>query len=229
MIFVTLSIVITVFVLNVHHRSSATHTMPRWVRRLFLSAVPRWLCMRRPHHSLRPVRRTDKLLPVRSPGPSHTWITESDIDFHGNQDGNGCYSGHQLDSRDELRHYDLHSYSNSGNMTRFGVQRVSSLSPPSPPSLETLHTHLDWDTPLVECGSIQSLSASAVSPAVVSALEGVTYIAEHLRAEDADFSVQEDWKYVAMVVDRIFLWMFIIVCLLGTVGLFLPPWLSGMI
>uniref|UniRef100_A0A3B4XA59 Cholinergic receptor nicotinic alpha 2 subunit n=1 Tax=Seriola lalandi dorsalis TaxID=1841481 RepID=A0A3B4XA59_SERLL len=195
MIFVTLSIVITVFVLNVHHRSSATHTMPRWVRRLFLSAVPRWLCM--------------KLLPVRTPGPSHitsTWITEeSDIDLHGNQDDNGCYSSHQ----------------------------IPSLSPPSlgytllPQRQSTLS--LDWDTPLVERGSIQTPLASVVSPAVASALEGVTYIAEHLRAEDADFSVQEDWKYVAMVVDRIFLWMFIIVCLLGTVGLFLPPWLSGMI
>uniref|UniRef100_A0A3Q3NA34 Neuronal acetylcholine receptor subunit alpha-2-like n=1 Tax=Mastacembelus armatus TaxID=205130 RepID=A0A3Q3NA34_9TELE len=133
MIFVTLSIVITVFVLNVHHRSSATHTMPRWVRRLFLSTVPRWLCMKRPRRHL----------PVWTPGPSHvtsTWITqESDVDLH-----------------------------------------------------------------------------------VVSALEGIAYIAEHLRAED-------DWKYVAMVVDRIFLWMFVIVCLLGTVGLFLPPWLSGMI
>lgn len=68
-----------------------------------------------------------------------------------------------------------------------------------------------------------------LSPSVIRALEGVQYIADHLRAEDADFSVKEDWKYVAMVIDRIFLWMFIIVCLLGTIGLFLPPWLAGMI
>ncbi|XP_031707631.1 neuronal acetylcholine receptor subunit alpha-2-like [Anarrhichthys ocellatus] len=237
MIFVTLSIVITVFMLNVHHRSSETHTMPRWVHGLFLSAVPRWLCMKRPQHGVRPARLhhlTDKLLPVRTPGPAHissTWVTqESDIDLYDSQE----------DARDETHYCDVHGYTDADNLGRFGVKvagrpRISPLSPPLPPSLGYIllpqrlsPLSLDWDTPPVEHGSIQGPMASALSPAVVSALEGVTYIAEHLRAEEADFSVKEDWKYVAMVVDRIFLWMFIIVCLLGTVGLFLPPWLSGM-
>lgn len=47
MIFVTLSIVITVFAINIHHRSSSTHTnMAPWVRRIFLHRLPKLLCMR---------------------------------------------------------------------------------------------------------------------------------------------------------------------------------------
>uniref|UniRef100_A0A8C0VUS5 E2 ubiquitin-conjugating enzyme n=3 Tax=Neoaves TaxID=3078114 RepID=A0A8C0VUS5_CYACU len=47
MIFVTLSIVITVFAINIHHRSSSTHNaMAPWVRRIFLHKLPKLLCMR---------------------------------------------------------------------------------------------------------------------------------------------------------------------------------------
>lgn len=48
MIFVTLSIVITVFVLNVHYRTPKTHTMPCWVRKVFLGLLPRVMFMTRP-------------------------------------------------------------------------------------------------------------------------------------------------------------------------------------
>lgn len=48
MIFVTLSIVITVFVLNVHYRTPKTHTMPCWVRAVFLELLPRVMFMTRP-------------------------------------------------------------------------------------------------------------------------------------------------------------------------------------
>ncbi|KAG9328716.1 hypothetical protein JZ751_011371 [Albula glossodonta] len=50
-------------------------------------------------------------------------------------------------------------------------------------------------------------------------LTALCFIADHMRAEDADFSGKQDWKYVAIVIDRIFLWMFIIVGLRGSIRL----------
>uniref|UniRef100_A0A4W4HQZ7 Cholinergic receptor, nicotinic, alpha 2b (neuronal) n=1 Tax=Electrophorus electricus TaxID=8005 RepID=A0A4W4HQZ7_ELEEL len=173
MIFVTLSIIITVFVLNVHHRSPGTHEMPRWVHAVFLDLIPRWLFMRRP---VPDGRRRQRLLLLRQQQQQE-------------QRGKGPWgTGKQLGGR--VNH--------------------------------TKRAALD-DSPQSDDQRFP------LSPSIMRALEGVHYIADHLRAEDADFSVKEDWKYVAMVIDRIFLWMFIIVCLLGTIGLFLPPWLAGMI
>lgn len=164
---------------------------------------PNSLCCLRRHHL------TNKLLPVRTPGPSHsasTWMTqESDIDLHGYQEEIGRHSSQELDSvdtGDETHYCDLHGCPNTDHSGRFGVKingrlRISSLSPPSPRCLGyTLLPQrpstfsLDWDAPSEEHGSTQSPSTSVLSPAVISALEGVTYIAEHLRAEDADFSVR---------------------------------------
>uniref|UniRef100_A0A4X2KRE2 Cholinergic receptor nicotinic alpha 2 subunit n=1 Tax=Vombatus ursinus TaxID=29139 RepID=A0A4X2KRE2_VOMUR len=171
MIFVTLSIVITVFVLNVHHRSPGTHIMPHWVRVAFLGCIPRWLWMNRPlpvlelHHN-----------PVQKLSTTHRWL-DTNVD--------------EKEGEEEEESWEFSGHSSPG----LSYQRLDSLCPPS----------------------------------IQKALEGVHYIADHLRTEDADFSVKEDWKYVAMVIDRIFLWMFIIVCFLGTIGLFLPPLEAGMI
>uniref|UniRef100_A0AAZ3NNQ5 Cholinergic receptor, nicotinic, beta 2 n=1 Tax=Oncorhynchus tshawytscha TaxID=74940 RepID=A0AAZ3NNQ5_ONCTS len=60
-------------------------------------------------------------------------------------------------------------------------------------------------------------------PGLEEAVDGVRFIANHMKTEDDDQSVSEDWKYVAMVIDRLFLWIFIIVCVSGTVGMFLQP------
>lgn len=48
MVLVTFSIVTSVCVLNVHHRSPSTHHMPAWVQRVFLHQLPVFLFMRRP-------------------------------------------------------------------------------------------------------------------------------------------------------------------------------------
>lgn len=51
MVLVTFSIVTSVCVLNVHHRSPTTHTMPPWVRTLFLHKLPALLFMKQPRQN----------------------------------------------------------------------------------------------------------------------------------------------------------------------------------
>ncbi|XP_054572907.1 neuronal acetylcholine receptor subunit alpha-2 isoform X2 [Eptesicus fuscus] len=193
MIFVTLSIVITVFVLNVHHRSPRTHNMPHWVRGAFLSRVSRWLLMKRPLPPLELHGSPDLKL-----DPSYYWL-ETNVDAQEMEE-------EEEEEEEEDRWVSSSSmdvlYSHGGLHQRVSGPKAKA--------------------PLQKGGLLLSLRMQ-------KALEGVHYIADHLRAEDADSSVKEDWKYVAMVIDRIFLWLFIIVCILGTVGLFLPPLLAGMI
>uniref|UniRef100_A0A4W3HLJ0 Cholinergic receptor nicotinic alpha 3 subunit n=1 Tax=Callorhinchus milii TaxID=7868 RepID=A0A4W3HLJ0_CALMI len=114
MIFIILSIVITVFVLNVHYRTPKTHTMPSWVRTIFVELLPRVMFMVR---------------------PTKDWEAEKP---------------------QQIRYPDC-----------------------------------------TELFNLNSLSSSS--------------------------EVEDDWKYVAMVIDRICLWLFILVCVSGTVGLFLQP------
>lgn len=58
-------------------------------------------------------------------------------------------------------------------------------------------------------------------PEVTKAFEGVRFIAEHTRREEESVRVKEDWKYVAMVLDRLFLWIFTLAVLVGTAGIIL--------
>ncbi|XP_040919812.1 neuronal acetylcholine receptor subunit alpha-2 [Toxotes jaculatrix] len=245
MIFVTLSIVITVFVLNVHHRSPSTHKMPRWVHSVFLDLIPRWLFMRRPA----PDGRRRRLLLLQQEAAAERRQGQIAGYKSGNclsTSANWLRDGTTSEEPERSCYEDLEL----GTLTSYFSFRPPSPRPPGstpPPQQKTPQNSQNRQE--AAGGTNRQLTGARVnptqrpikventaldskfllSPSVIRALEGVHYIADHLRAEDADFSVKEDWKYVAMVIDRIFLWMFIIVCLLGTIGLFLPPWLAGMI
>ncbi|XP_048205685.1 neuronal acetylcholine receptor subunit alpha-4-like isoform X2 [Perognathus longimembris pacificus] len=315
MIFVTLSIIITVFVLNVHHRSPRTHTMPAWVRRVFLDIVPRLLFMKRPSvvkdncrrliESMHKMANTPRFWPepegqpgipgdahgIAGPSPSPSFCAPPDTPAEPrpvckppsdqapatqSSETKQTSPGHSPGSRGlpnsagapglvKARSLSVQHVSSPGEAAEVSVRyRSRSIQccaprdgpaspaegPPagSPTSLKPRWTQLPSPARPSPCkcsckepppvfpvtvlktqGAKAPASPLPLSPALMRAVEGVQYIADHLKAEDTDFSVKEDWKYVAMVIDRVFLWMFIIVCLLGTVGLFLPPWLAGMI
>ncbi|XP_026224544.1 neuronal acetylcholine receptor subunit alpha-4b [Anabas testudineus] len=334
MVFVTLSIIITVFVLNVHHRSPQTHGMPHWVRRVFLDWVPRVLFMKRPpgtakqhckkliemmhrptiisatgnsqafwtglETGLRQMGQVENVLPktpsdspsilVCSPSPPSSPLEEGKEGDHPLKPNIFCRpTSGQYSVLSEKQ--PLHGHNSAASSTSqlslpptLPLGPLRSLSKEEPNTLAPNGRSLSVEqmcdqqkelaqragyrcrshsfqycclhdeelevigitgrvkkqapTDLAETlkaestkeeSTQQNLMIPTISPAMQRAIEGVQYIADHLRAEDADFSVKEDWKYVAMVIDRIFLWMFVLVCILGSVGLFLPPWLAGMI
>ncbi|XP_054444224.1 neuronal acetylcholine receptor subunit beta-4 [Pteronotus mesoamericanus] len=183
MVLVTFSIVTSVCVLNVHHRSPSTHTMAPWVKRYFLHQLPAFLFMKRPDSNS-----------LRAPQPSQSRLTQSEATA-ATTSATGPASSSNL----------------YGSSTYF--VNPASAAPKSPSGSDLVGNSRDF----------RMRPSGRFQHNVQEALEGVSFIAQHMKSDDQDQSVVEDWKYVAMVVDRLFLWVFVCVCVLGTVGLFLPP------
>ncbi|CAL8256471.1 unnamed protein product [Boreogadus saida] len=176
MVLVTFSIVTSVCVLNVHHRSPTTHTMPPWVKLVFLNKLPALLFMQQPRNSCerQRLRQRRKAQEKRAGGRGF-----------GKENTSPCTC-----------------YVNRAS----GASRDLPRGKPAPGG------------PVLT----QALLGQAC-PGFEEAVDGVRFIANHMKTEDDDLSVSEDWKYVAMVIDRLFLWIFVFVCVFGTVGMFLQP------
>ena len=65
MILVTLSVVVTIAVLNVNFRSPSTHRMAPWVKRVFIDYLPKLLCINRPHRKSQTTEIELNALPTR--------------------------------------------------------------------------------------------------------------------------------------------------------------------
>ncbi|XP_036406912.1 neuronal acetylcholine receptor subunit alpha-3-like [Megalops cyprinoides] len=216
MIFVTLSIVITVFVLNVHYRTPTTHTMPAWVRSVFLGVLPRVMLMRRP---------IDQQEALKSSGGSSGCGSLSCAD--GICKG-GCGGGGGGGGSGGKKRKSSARQQDSVNCLEYGENKVAAGDPKKCPCQQGKEApEAPEPGKLARQLSPQPINAvvafSVVSPEIKQAIESVKYIAENMRSRNKAKEVEDDWKYVAMVIDRIFLWVFVLVCVLGTLGLFLQP------
>ncbi|XP_053611539.1 acetylcholine receptor subunit beta-like 2 isoform X6 [Plodia interpunctella] len=179
MILVSLSVWVTVCILNVHFRSPSTHTMSPWMKKLFLQVMPKLLMMRRTKYSL--------------PDYDDTFVS------------NG-YTNELEMSRDSLT-------------DAFGDSKVSDNGDyrKSPALEDDILSASAHQRPSVT--ESENMLPRHLSPEVAAALQSVRFIAQHIKDADKDNEVVEDWKFMSMVLDRFFLWLFTIACFVGTFGI----------
>ncbi|KAM9425183.1 cholinergic receptor, nicotinic, beta 1 (muscle) like [Pholidichthys leucotaenia] len=172
MILVTFSVILSVVVLNLHHRTASTHIMPHWVRKMFIHFLPKYIGMTRPipEEPLIEEESADDT-PIRS--------------YNGRQPG-GEYFFRKINP-------DLVQPWRGRNESPVQLQRLP-----------------DNDS-----------FCLILPPNLKSAIAAVTYVAEQLKKQDTDDSLTGDWQYIALVVDRLFLWLFVIITTLGTLAMFL--------
>ncbi|CAI5437965.1 unnamed protein product [Caenorhabditis angaria] len=58
-----------------------------------------------------------------------------------------------------------------------------------------------------------------LSPGALRAIEAIEYITDHLKRDEEHKSYRDDWKYVAMVIDRLLLYVFFGITVGGTCGI----------
>ncbi|XP_060111421.1 neuronal acetylcholine receptor subunit beta-2 [Heteronotia binoei] len=197
MVLVTFSIVTSVCVLNVHHRSPTTHTMPPWVKVVFLEKLPTLLFMKQPRQNCARQR-------LRQRRQNQERTTSS---FFRRDGAHSC-----------MRYFNPATVTKLGTGNNGNGGGGGSSGGSSRPFTETSDG----------VNGFRDRPGQAVPPGhcccgLEEAVDGVRFIADHMKSEDDDQSVSEDWKYVAMVIDRLFLWIFVFVCVFGTIGMFLQP------
>ncbi|XP_008433814.1 acetylcholine receptor subunit beta [Poecilia reticulata] len=174
MILVTCSVILSVVVLNLHHRSPNTHMMPMWVRKIFIHLLPPYLYMMRPKVetplSLEMIPRREKQMVMTiSKAADEYFIRKPDLSILFPKPNRFQPEGLCTDLRKFID---------------------------GPSSYLTLPDELK------------------------SAIDAITYIAEALQAEKDYEALKEDWQFVAMVVDRMFLWIFVVFTTVGTLAIF---------
>ncbi|XP_052902461.1 acetylcholine receptor subunit alpha-like 2 isoform X4 [Anopheles moucheti] len=196
MILVGLSVVITIIILNIHYRKPSTHKMAPWVRKFFILRLPKLLLMRVPNDLLKELAANKINYGIKISKSKFGAALAAHSQMQPNSGGS---------SPDSIRHMQgrpggcngLHSTT----ATNRGLGGYNGL-------------------PSVMSGLDESLSDVAPRKKypfeLEKAIHNVMFIQHHMQRQDEFNAEDQDWGFVAMVLDRLFLWLFTIASLFGT-------------
>ncbi|ERL84827.1 hypothetical protein D910_02251 [Dendroctonus ponderosae] len=195
MLLCTLSVVVTIAVLNVNFRSPVTHKLAPWVRTVFIETLPPILFIKRPKKDDDDNEECMLTDVLHIPGPFNMY------------------------EKPTFESFDLGL---SGG--RFEIPPPGLACFDEPPFPLPLAGGDDELYSPASCRTGAFDPPSDVSPGfgrvdgydMEKTIADSKFIAQHVRNKDSFENVEEDWKYVAMVLDRLFLWIFTLACVVGT-------------
>lgn len=209
MLLVGLSVVITIIILNIHYRKPSTHKMSPWVRAFFIKRLPKLLLMRVPKDLLRDLAASKinygKQLSKTKFGQA--LIDEMQLNSGGSSPGS-------------IRRMQLRGGIGgcNGLHTTAATNRFSGLVGALGGGLSTLSGYNGL--PSVLSGLDDSLSDIGQRKKypfeLEKAIHNVMFIQHHMQRQDEFNAEDQDWGFVAMVLDRLFLWLFSIASIVGT-------------
>ncbi|CAG2166034.1 unnamed protein product [Oppiella nova] len=225
-IMVAFSVVMTVIVLNFHHRTTEHHDMPQWIRTIILTWLPWLLRIDRPG-KVKPPRgrnaKTSNSSPVKRQeiaNISHkmkeleqfhasrqvmSHIMDGEEDFIQLHPTNRCLGGcHQCYSNVDSFHNNLYNMQNRSadepDISAYNSQMNDSPTDTSCPQVSNCVREL---TPI---------------------FRELKFITNRMRREDELLEIISEWKFAAMVIDRLCLILFTTFAVISTaVCLFSAP------
>ncbi|XP_011293454.1 acetylcholine receptor subunit alpha-like 2-like isoform X1 [Musca domestica] len=205
MLLVGLSVVITIIILNIHYRKPSTHRMAPWVRSFFIKRLPKLLLMRVPKDLLRDLAANK---------------VNYNMNFNKTKFGKALMDEMNISSGDSSPDSIRRMQGRVGNglHSASATNRFSGMMGVLGGGLSTLSGYNGL--PSVLSGLDDSLSDVAPRKKypfeLEKAIHNVMFIQNHMQRQDEFNAEDQDWGFVAMVLDRLFLWIFAIASLVGT-------------
>ncbi|ULT82857.1 hypothetical protein L3Y34_012237 [Caenorhabditis briggsae] len=205
------AVVGTVVIVNIYFRSALSHKMPTWVKKVFLEFLPHLLVMKRPERI--PIFNGyfveeycaseifDASLVM--PSMTATMLPFLQVTSNLNKEASSASSGQSSEHHENCSKW----------KKRLSIRMSRRRAP---------RARLDDDGEDIVDDSngnhVDSLQEK-ISKEMKTTVEAIAYIAEHMKREMSLKKMRDDWKYVAMVLDRLILLIFFGVTLGGTLGI----------
>jgi len=201
MFMVASSVVTTIMILNYHHRLADTHEMPPWVRCIFLQWIPWALRMGRPGEKI-----TRKTIMMQNK------MKELDLKERSSK----SLLANVLDMDDDFSHIHPHHPSHThppqmnnstGTNGPTGWRAPSAGNLPSLPGMNSSAS--EREEPNFPPGALRELSLI---------LKELRVITDKIRDDDDTAAIENDWKFAAMVLDRLCLIIFTAFTIIATIA-----------